>query len=259
MEFKQLVDLHCHILPGIDDGSPDIEHSLQLARDAVVDGVSYILATPHHLDKNYVNHPDEVSRKVKSFQKILDEENIPLKIFPGQEVHINGDLLDRFDDLLGVDTKKKYMLLELPHGDVPGYTKKLIFELRKAGTIPVIVHPERNKKIQDDLDILYDFIQMGSLAQLTATSYIGGFGEHVKDISKKLIEHNLVQIIASDAHALNGREFELREALEKIEIDFGEEKAELFARNAKRMINGQRVILQEFSPVPRKKHLLKFW
>ena len=184
MEFEKIVDLHCHILPGIDDGSPDLEHSLDLARAAVADGVTHILATPHHLDNNYVNHRTDVIKAVQNFQNELAAEQIALQVFPGQEVHINGDLPQRYADLLGADEKKRYMLLEFPHSNVPAYAKRLIFELQKLGTTPIIVHPERNKEIQKDLNILYDFIQHGALAQVTATSYAGGFGDHVADISK---------------------------------------------------------------------------
>ena len=153
MRFDKIVDLHCHILPGIDDGSKNLETSLKLAEAAVADGVTHILATPHHLDNDYVNHKDDVIKVCDDFQTELDNRDIPLTVFPGQEVHINGDLVERYDDLLGIDEQKRYMLLEFPHGDVPGYAEQLIFDLKRKGTIPVIVHPERNKKIQDNLDI----------------------------------------------------------------------------------------------------------
>lgn len=124
MRFEKMVDLHCHILPGIDDGSPNLESSLQLANEAVRDGVTHILATPHHLDNDYVNHANDVIQAVDMFQNELDSRKIPLTIFPSQEVHINGDLVDHYDDLLGIDETKKYMLLEFPHGEVPHYADR---------------------------------------------------------------------------------------------------------------------------------------
>lgn len=256
--METLVDLHCHILPGIDDGSRDLETSLHLARQAVLDGVTHILATPHHLDNDYVNHARDVERLASDFQAKLDQEGIKLKVFPGQEVHINGDLLDHYDDLLGIDADKRYMLLELPHNDVPRYTKQLIFNLKKKGTTPVIVHPERNKVIQEHLGLLYEFIEAGALAQLTSTSYLGGFGSHVEEISKQLVEHNLVQILASDAHALKGRGFVLSEAFDKLAKEFGQDKARSFETNAERLLNGQRVIAKDFSKVEKKKRFFFF-
>lgn len=256
MHFEKLVDLHCHILPGIDDGSPDLEHSLFLANEAVKDGVTHILATPHHLDNEYVNHKDKVIQLVQDFQKELDAREIRLKIFPGQEVHLNGDLPQRYSDLLGADERKNYMMLEFPHTNVPAYAKRIIFELQKLGTIPIIVHPERNKEIQKDLNLLYEFVQQGALAQLTATSYIGGFGDHVADISNELIEHRLVQVVASDAHALKGRDFVLHEALEKIARDHGEYVAYEFENNAENILNGSSVATKGYRKIEKKKF---FW
>lgn len=110
MNFEKIVDLHCHILPGIDDGSQNLEDSLRLAEEAVQDGVTHILATPHHLDNRYVNHRRDVENLVKDFQLELDDRQIALKIFPSQEVHINGELIQKYDDLLGVDLKKIYVI-----------------------------------------------------------------------------------------------------------------------------------------------------
>lgn len=258
MDFEKIVDLHCHILPGIDDGSQSLEDSIALANEAVKDGVTHILVTPHHLDNKYVNHRSDVERLVKNFQAELDSRQIPLKIFPGQEVHINGELVQKYDDLLGVDLKKKYMLLEFPHSNVPAYAEKMIFELLKLGTTPIIVHPERNKEIQKNTDILYKFIQQGALAQVTATSYIGGFGDDVAKLSQKFVAHNLVQIVASDAHAMRDRDFVLSEALSQIGHDFGKDKAIQFEKNAEDLINGFNVMASNYSQIAKKKHFFFF-
>lgn len=253
MHFDKLVDLHCHILPGIDDGSESLEKSLALAQAAIADGVTHILATPHHLDNQYVNHKADVIKLCDQFQAELDRQKLPLSVFAGQEVHINGDLIEKYDDLLGIDEDKHYMLLEFPHGEVPAYAKRMIFDLRKKGTTPVICHPERNHEIQENLDLLYEFIENGALAQLTATSYIGGFGEHVAELSHKMVEHNLVQIIASDAHNLPGRKFVLSEALNQVAQDFDAGKAQAFEANAEKLINGDYVAAHDYSPIPMKK------
>lgn len=122
----------------------------------------------------------------------------------------------------------------------------------------MIVHPERNKLIQDNTDILYDFIEAGALAQLTATSYLGKFGSHVEEVSKQLVEHNLVQIFASDAHALKGRGFVLSEAFDKLAKEMGTAKAQEFETNAERLLNGQRVIAKDYSLVRKKKRFFFF-
>ncbi|WP_010579464.1 tyrosine-protein phosphatase [Liquorilactobacillus vini] len=254
----KLVDLHCHLLPGIDDGSPDLDHSLKLAEMAVSEGITHILATPHHLDGDYVNHKADVFQAVEEFQQELDQHQIPLQIFPGQEVHINGDLTEKYDDLLGIDEQKNYMLIEFPHGSVPEYAKRLFFEIRKLGTTPVIVHPERNHGIQENLNLLYDFISEGALAQLTATSYIGGFGQHVQEISEKLVDHRLVQIFASDAHALKGRQFALREAMIKLRDQHGQNAVDEYEQNAENLLNGDPVLARGYSKIENKGKK-RFW
>jgi protein-tyrosine phosphatase len=254
----KMVDLHCHLLPGIDDGSPDLASSLELAKMAVAEGITHILATPHHLDGDYINHRDDVFAAVKAFQSELDQRKIPLTIFPGQEVHINGDLAEKYDDLLGIDEQKNYMLIEFPHGSVPEYAKRLFFELRKLGTTPVIVHPERNHGIQENINLLYDFISEGALAQLTATSYIGGFGDHVQQISEQMVNHHLVQIFASDAHALKGRQFALREAMLKLRDQHGQAMVDQFEETAENLLNGLPVVAHGYSQIEVKKKK-RFW
>lgn len=97
---NDIVDLHSHILPGVDDGSPDLETSLELARESVADGITHMLLTPHHMDSNYVNHKRDVIEKTKAFQQILDREQIPLRVFPGQEVHLTEHLIEAIDMMI---------------------------------------------------------------------------------------------------------------------------------------------------------------
>ncbi|GAB7171695.1 hypothetical protein TUA1478L_36890 [Lactiplantibacillus plantarum] len=166
MKINNLVDLHCHILPAIDDGSPSLEASLELARQAVADGIRYILATPHHMDRHYLNHAGDVVAAVEAFQAELDVNDIPLTIFPGQEVHLNGQLMEKVDDLLGIDTGRHYLLLELPHEMVPSYLDEMIFQLSCEGITPVIAHPERNAQIIAEPQRLYKLAEDGSWHRL---------------------------------------------------------------------------------------------
>nr|WP_261805624.1 CpsB/CapC family capsule biosynthesis tyrosine phosphatase [Lapidilactobacillus luobeiensis] len=249
---NSLVDLHCHILPGIDDGSPDLATSLELAQTAVREGIGYILATPHHLDRQYINHRADVEQAVTKFQHELDQAQIPLTIFAGQEVHLNGDLAKRLPDLLGIDENMHYMLVEFPHQEVPTYTKELFFQLNCQDIIPVIAHPERNAQILKQPEILYELETEGALAQLTATSLVGGFGKKLRKFSIDLVKHGLVQVVASDAHALKNRKFALREAylaLDEIDRDFGP----IFFENSKHLLNGE-ILNQQISLQPIRKH-----
>lgn len=246
-----MIDLHCHLLPGVDDGSKSMDISLKLANDAVRDGIDYALLTPHHMNGVYLNHKRAVIQQTQEFQMELDRHKIPLKVFPGQEVRINGDLLTALDrdDILFADEGGRYLMLEFPDDDVPSYTSNMIYELMQRGIIPVIVHPERNTKIMKQPDILYDLLNEGCLSQITASSYVGIFGHKVQKFSKQLIQTGQVYIFASDAHNLPNRRYEMTNAFAKLNHEFGNDYVSRFNENAKRIINGDNVPLNNFSEV----------
>lgn len=253
-----MVDLHCHLLPGIDDGSKSMEVSLRLAREAVENGVTHALLTPHHMNGRYVNHRQDVIKRTAEFRQQLQEHNIPLTVFPGQEVRINGQLLDALDkdDILFADTAGKYLMLEFPDDDVPHYTNRMIFDLQKRGITPVIVHPERNTKIMAQPELLYQLLGKGCLSQITASSYVGTFGKKVEKFSRQLIEAGQGYVFASDAHDLPGRKYEMRQAFEKLSQEFDSELTEQYQNNARSIINGAGVQLNELQTIKKKK---RFW
>lgn len=252
-----LVDIHCHILPGIDDGSKDWATSMKLARDAVKDGVTHAVCTPHTLNGRYLNHKQDVIKLTNEYQKRLDDAEIDLTVFPGQEVRLSGDLTKALDDddILFLDEDGRYMLLEFPSDDVPAYAKDMIFQVMQRGVTPIIVHPERNSRILKEPTILQDLIEQGCLVQITASSYVGTFGKNIEDLSRKFIEAGQCACFASDAHDLPNRQYEYSEALEKLANEFGQGMAQSFRDNAQAIVNGDNVVMN-WRPLRRKK---KFW
>lgn len=255
-----MIDLHCHILPGVDDGSPDIETSLRLAKVAVEQGITHMLLTPHDMDGEYLNHKSDVIEKTKAFQTALDQNQISLSVYPGQEVHITGELLQAInrDDILFADEGNRYLILELPHNEVPEYTNKMLFSLQSRGITPVLVHPERNQGFIQNPKQLYEFVNQGCLTQLTASSYVGVFGEHVQQFTEQIVDAGLGFVFASDAHNLKGRNFKMTQAFEKLEKVKGVRFAEKYKENAKSIINGDDVIYGEIHHIQGKKRK-KLW
>lgn len=253
-----MVDLHCHLLPGIDDGSKNMAISLRLAKEATENGVTHALLTPHHMNGRYINHKQDVIRRTREFQQELQDHQIPLTVFPGQEVRINGQLIQALDqdDILFADENNRYLMLEFPDDDVPHYTNQMIFELQQRGITPVIVHPERNTKIMDHPELLYQLLEKECLSQITASSYVGTFGKKVEDFSRQLIENGQGYVFASDAHDLPGRKYEMRQAFEKLRQEFSNEVADQYANNARAIINGDNVPLNTIQPLKKKKHFL---
>ncbi len=252
-----LVDIHCHILPGIDDGSKDWETSIKLAHAAVKDGITHAVVTPHTLNGRYLNHKKDVIKLTAEYQKRLKDENIPLTVFPGQEVRISGDLPQALDDddILFLDEDGRYMLLEFPSDDVPSYAKDMIFKIMQRGITPIIVHPERNSRILKEPVILQELIEQGCLVQITASSYIGTFGKDIEEMSRRFIEAGQCSCFASDAHDLPKRQYEYSEALEKLSNEFGQGVAQEYRDNAQALVNGDNVQMN-WRPLKKKK---RFW
>ncbi|MFI8493288.1 tyrosine-protein phosphatase [Peribacillus butanolivorans] len=236
-----MIDLHCHILPGVDDGSPDMQESLAMAKKAVEAGITHVFATPHHLNERYVNVKDNIIDRVFELNECLQQENIPLCVHPGQELRIHRELFVSLEkgEVLTLDNNDKYLLLELPSGYLPTYTQELIYELLLIGIMPIIVHPERNKELIENHNLLFKLVQEGALTQLTSGSIIGLFGKNVKSFSKKIMEHNCAHFIATDAHNVGSRGFTLQEAFATITKTYGIERTFYFKENAEQLLKGQ--------------------
>ena len=226
-----------------------------MAHEATENGVTHALLTPHHMNGRYVNHKQNVIQRTKEFQKQINAHNIPLTVFPGQEVRINGQLLEALDkdDILFAYTAGKYMMLEFPDDDVPHYTNQMIFDLQQRGIVPVIVHPERNTKIMSEPDLVYQLLQKGCLSQITASSYVGTFGKKVENFSRQLIEAGQGYVFASDAHDLPGRKYEMQQAFEKMRREFGTKLVYEYKQNAQLIINGENVSMNEIKVLKRRK------
>lgn len=235
-----MIDLHCHILPGIDDGAKNIQESILIAQKAVEEGITHILATPHHHAHGWYNEKEKIVQLVKEVQTAIDSENIPLTIFPGQEVRLYGEIIEdiKKEKIQFIDQENQYLLIEFPSANVPSYAERLFYELQAIGIVPIIVHPERNREIQKNPEILKEFIDKGALAQLTAGSYIGAYGKEAENSSKQLIESNLIHYFASDAHNTSSRPFYLKEAYNKLKKEFNQEIVEQYQQVTKDLVNG---------------------
>lgn len=252
-----MIDIHCHILPGIDDGAKTIEDSIDMAKAAVADGITTIIATPHHQNGRYINEKSSIIERVQAVNEQLTQHNISLTILPGQEPRIYGELIEDYQngDILTLNNGGKFVMIELPSSQVPRYTEQLLFDVQLQGLTPIIVHPERNAQIMEQPDLLYNLVKKGALTQVTASSLTGLFGKKIQKLSQQLIEANLTHFIASDAHNINGRTFRLTEAYDLIESQYGVDMMYFFTENAQYLVNGQMVDRGEPEKVKRKKFL----
>ena len=250
-----MIDLHCHILPAVDDGAATLQASLAMSEQAIEQGITHLLCTPHHNNGRYENEKSSVIAAVHHLQNALDERNLPLTLLEGQEVRVTGELITAIekDHLLFTDITDTYLLLEFPTQDVPVFSESLFFELRTLGKVPVIVHPERNAIFREDPNRLIPFLEMGCLAQLTAPSIVGIFGKQIQKTAYEMVTHNLVQMVASDAHGVTKRRFYLKEAYEIIEQEWGKEKVLQMQQDARDLINGDEVSYPSYTEAKKKK------
>ncbi|MEB6212083.1 tyrosine protein phosphatase [Enterococcus casseliflavus] len=250
-----MIDLHCHILPGIDDGAGNIEESIAMAEKAVSQGITHILCTPHHKNGKYQNPKLAVISHVYSLQAEINKRNLPLTLYEGQEVRLTGEIIEdiKNNEILFTDLDDTYILIEFPTMEVPNYTEQLFFELLKMNKKPVIVHPERNAHFRKDPNNLIPFLEMGCLAQLTAPSYVGFFGKSIQKTAKQMVEHNLVQMVASDAHGTKKRTFFMKETFEQIAKEYGSDKVAKMQQVSKDLLNGDEINYPEYLRINKKK------
>ncbi|MBF7016772.1 tyrosine-protein phosphatase [Staphylococcus durrellii] len=196
-----MIDIHNHILPDIDDGPKNITETIMLLQQAKEQGVTGIIATPHHLSPKYTNNIKDVKALIKEVQQISVIQKIGVNIYHGQEIRLTDQIVSDIEkgNISGLNDSK-YLLIEFPSNEVPLYTKQLFYELQLMKFIPIIAHPERNKVLANNMNVLYDLINMGALSQLTAGSLLGNAGKNIQKISIKMIHYDLTHFIASDAH-----------------------------------------------------------
>ncbi|MDN4071759.1 tyrosine-protein phosphatase [Fictibacillus terranigra] len=252
-----MIDVHSHVLPALDDGAVDLSASLDMAKQAVEDGITTLFATPHHRNGKYENSKQDILLETERLNEALIIHQIPLTILPGQEIRVYSEFLEDLanDQLLTLNNLGKYILIELPSNAVPEYTSQIVYECKLQDITPIIVHPERNSELMENPQLLYELVAEGALTQLTASSIIGRFGKNIKSFSQKIIENHLTHFIASDAHNISSRGFHLWEAYDEISKKYGHQMTYDLQENAELILNNQNIYIEEPRPIKKKKLL----
>ena len=235
-----MYDLHCHLLPGIDDGAENDAQALALARAAVAAGITHSVLTPHFHPGRYENEFADVQTRAASFRRLLEKEGVPLAVGIAGEVRAGPEAMELLMrgtlPLLGDWQGMPVVLLEFPHGQLPVGSEKLIAWMIRNGVRPLVAHPERNKDILRDFDRVAPLVAEGALLQVTADSVSGGFGPFAKQRSIELLERGWVTILASDAHNLEHRPPRLEAGRAAAAEIVGEEESWRMVRDRPRAI-----------------------
>ena len=201
-----MVDIHSHILPGVDDGSVDLDTTISMLENAERWGTTAIIATPHYYRGYFATEYEEVVRMVDMLRGDIGPRGIKIDVYPGQEVFLDKHTVEMYKSgtIRGLNNSR-YLLVEMPMQDYDKNFLDIVYELRLLGAVPVIAHPERYTYIMDNVNIINPFIEEGCLFQINTGSITGIFGKSVKKTARVLIENGLCNFVASDAHTNHKR------------------------------------------------------
>ena len=221
-----LIDLHCHLLPGIDDGAKDRSEALEMARIAVAEGITTIACTPHILPGVYDNVGPEIRAATEALQLELNEAHIPVALVVGADLHVGPSILAqlRSGEALSLNDTR-YVLIEPPHHILPPHIEDAFFNFAAGGYTPILTHPERMTWIDTRYDVVQRLANAGVLMQLTAAAITGRFGKRARYWSERMLDESLVHIVATDAHDPRRRPPLLRAAYEAVCARVGEAEA----------------------------------
>ena len=232
-----MIDIHCHPLPGVDDGARSFEEAVAMCRLAAEDGVTHLVATPH---SNY-SYTFDAGLNRQLLAELQEKVGEGPKLLLGCDFHLSYDNIQ-----MCVQSSKdftinqtSYLLVELPDQFIPDHLSRVYYDIQVAGLKPIITHPERNLLLQRKPELLQHWVSIGCLAQITAQSYTGGFGSSARKVAERLLDAGAVHFFASDAHDTKRRPPILSRCYRKVAKEKGEEIANLLLqRNPEAVIHG---------------------
>ncbi|SMC39644.1 tyrosine-protein phosphatase [Sporomusa malonica] len=250
-----MLDLHCHIIPAIDDGAKDLDISLKMLEIAQKNGTKAIVATPHVIEGKWLPSWEQIIDGCHLLKQEGKKFGLNIPIYPGGEVAIHRDILDVVKEPGAYCINSgRYLLVELPAIDIPGFTEEFFFSLQARGITPILAHPERHPVLAKDPEILVEWIRRGVLTQVNGSSLMGRMGERSMKMAEFFLARDMVHCIGSDAHSSRNRNPDLSTTAEKIVGLIGLEKArQILTINPKNIIDSQDVDVFEIKLIPSSK------
>jgi Capsular polysaccharide biosynthesis protein len=241
-----MIDIHSHIIPGIDDGAKNIEMTLDMLKNAEKNGTKEIIATPHYLLEYGEAKINEVKEHVKEINTLLEKENVDVKVYSGQEVYFSERILeDYIQGNIGTMNDSKYMLIEFDMHKFDDNIFNTLYELQVRDIVPIIAHPERYKFFREQPSFINSFIDEGYLFQVNAGSIEGRFGDSIKKTANIFLDNNIYNFIGSDAHNYSNRNTGLSAAFDlidkKINIEVFRDSSEKMLKNGKVEFSGVKI------------------
>jgi len=243
-----MIDFHNHIIPGVDDGPKSMEMSIDMLKEAEMQGITDVVSTVHFQHPKMDGRNTEylfIQKKSDELQKVINKNNIKIKIHISAEVFYLPNLTKILDNPLVTIGNGKFMLVEFQTKVLPPNYLMELFKLQEEGITPIIAHPERYFPIQNNYEICIDWVDRGFVLQLDSGSILGHFGGKCTEIALELIESGCIQLIGSDAHNNRVRNFCLKPAYDKIEGLFGIEIVKTLKNNSNLLLDGKNLQIIE--------------
>src|SRR6202790_5547594 len=244
-----MVDIHCHILPGLDDGADTLETSIQMAESAIAEGFTHVVGTPH-ANSLYKFDPEIIRQRRDELQAAVGDR---LKLATGCDFHLSFENLQDLEKTPQKYTinQKNYLLVEFADFSIPPSMDDTMHHLHLIGLSPIITHPERNALLRTKPERMYRWLHQGAYMQITAQSILGRFGTSAKNRAEEWLDAGRVHFVASDAHNLKGRPLQLRAAFETVLARRGQTVAEaLFQANPLAVFEGRSLSYEPEQPDP---------
>lgn len=240
-----MIDIHSHIISGIDDGSKNTEMTIKMLKMAEESGTTDIVATPHFMRGRFEVTYKEVIDEVENLKKLIKENSININIYSGQEVYYSRNILEYYNQgMIGTINNTRYMLIEFPMLEFNiEEAINTLYELQIRGIVPIIAHPERYKQFIKNPSQINLLIKEGMLFQVNAGSINGDFGRDVKKTAIKYLNNNIYSFIGSDAHRDKGRNTDIKNVIEILEYN----QRKSFINNGKVMLKNEEI---EFRGIP---------
>ena len=255
-----MIDIHCHILPEVDDGSRSLNESIEMAMIAKEQGITKIVNTSHyHPDFRY-KKGEELLKELEDFNNVLKENMIDIEVLIGNEIYYTKDLITEIDELdFYTLNNSRYILIELPPTNFPKDLCNIVYELKEKNYIPVFAHVERYREVQENPELIYEVINAGAIIQVNSHSILGKSGKELQKVCNTLLNRNMVHVVGTDAHSSKRRTPIFLDAYKYVSEKYSKEMADdLFIKNNNAIINNEALNLPKpYKEEQKKKGFLK--
>lgn len=252
-----MIDIHSHLVYGVDDGSKSMEDTMRMLKEAKNAGFTDVICTPHYMEDYYEVPCNEISERISNMRDLA--KGIDIKIHQGNEIYANENIIEYIKSGQATSLNdSKYVLIEFPMQNEPINMDQVIYLLLQAGKVPIVAHPERYSYVRENPNMLLEYIEQGVLFQTNYGSVIGMYGNEIKETAKKLLTHDMIHFLGSDNHRVNTVYKHIPEALKTLEKWIREDKIiELTTDNPSYILNDEELEIDD--PIELKKSIFGSW